>query len=174
MLRCGGVKVTTGSLHVVVPEVTASQLSTVVRSGETKVDSTTSPAASTTCTTATLPNPRPNGLLVFEGGTLPFTVQGANVRADGTLVLDIRPIGAMPETIEERQINIEGDKANAAISHGGTHDCRVSAPETVAFPAPLPSIAGIGVGLKPRVADHIRIPTIGPSGVIVPIAGTIG
>ena len=51
-------------------------------------------------TTATLPNPRPNGLLVFAGGTLPFTVQGANVRADGTLVLDIRPIGAMPETVE--------------------------------------------------------------------------
>lgn len=51
-------------------------------------------------TTATMPNPRPNGLLVFAGGTLPFTVQRANVRADGTLVLDVRPIGAMPETVE--------------------------------------------------------------------------
>jgi len=51
-------------------------------------------------TTAALPNPRPNGLLAFAGGTLPFTVQRMNVRADGTLVIDIRPLGAMPETVE--------------------------------------------------------------------------
>jgi hypothetical protein len=51
-------------------------------------------------TTASLPNPRPNGLLSFGGGSLAFTVQRANVRADGTLVLDIRPIGTMPETVE--------------------------------------------------------------------------
>ena len=51
-------------------------------------------------TTAVLPNPRPNGLLAFVGGSLSFTVQRANVRADGTLVLDIRPLGPMPETVE--------------------------------------------------------------------------
>ena len=51
-------------------------------------------------TTAVMPNPRPNGLLSFIGGSLAFTVQRANVRADGTLVLDIRPIGAAPETVE--------------------------------------------------------------------------
>ena len=51
-------------------------------------------------TTAVLPNPRPNGLLAFSGGTLAFTVQRANVRADGTLVMDIRPIGLTPETVE--------------------------------------------------------------------------
>ncbi len=51
-------------------------------------------------TTAAMPNPRPNGLLAFVGGSLSFTVQRANVRADGTLVLDIRPLGPMPETVE--------------------------------------------------------------------------
>jgi hypothetical protein len=51
-------------------------------------------------TTAVLPNPRPNGLLSFTGGSLAFTVQRANVRADGTLVMDIRPIGPAPETVE--------------------------------------------------------------------------
>lgn len=51
-------------------------------------------------TTAALPNPRPNGVLAFTGGSLAFTVQRANVRADGTLVMDIRPIGAMPDTVE--------------------------------------------------------------------------
>jgi hypothetical protein len=51
-------------------------------------------------TTAVLPNPRPNAVLSFAGGTLAFTVQRANVRADGTLVLDIRPIGSAPETVE--------------------------------------------------------------------------
>lgn len=51
-------------------------------------------------TTATLPMPRPNGLLVHAGGSLAFTVQRANVRADGTLVMDIRPIGVTPETVE--------------------------------------------------------------------------
>lgn len=51
-------------------------------------------------TTSVLPNPRPNGLLAYTGGALAFTVQRANVRADGTLVLDIRPLGATPETVE--------------------------------------------------------------------------
>lgn len=51
-------------------------------------------------TTAALPNPRPNGLLAFSGGSLAFTVQRVNVRADGTLVIDIRPLGPMPETVE--------------------------------------------------------------------------
>lgn len=51
-------------------------------------------------TTAALPMPRPNGLLAYAGGSLAFTVQRANVRADGTLVMDIRPIGAVPETVE--------------------------------------------------------------------------
>jgi len=51
-------------------------------------------------TTAALPAPRPNGLLAHAGGTLSFTVQRANVRADGTLVLDIRPMGSAPQTVE--------------------------------------------------------------------------
>ena len=51
-------------------------------------------------TTAVLPMPRPNGLLAYAGGSLAFTVQRANVRADGTLVMDIRPVGAPPETVE--------------------------------------------------------------------------
>lgn len=51
-------------------------------------------------TTAVLPNPRPNAVLSFAEGTLAFTVQRANVRADGTLVLDIRPVGTAPETVE--------------------------------------------------------------------------
>lgn len=51
-------------------------------------------------TTSVLPNPRPNGLLAHAAGSLAFTVQRANVRADGTLVLDIRPIGPIPETVE--------------------------------------------------------------------------
>lgn len=49
-------------------------------------------------TTATLPKPRPNGFLSYVGGSMSFTVFGANVRADGTLVLDINPMGPMPET----------------------------------------------------------------------------
>lgn len=51
-------------------------------------------------TTALMPQPRPNGLLAFAGGSLAFTAQRANVRADGTLVIDIRPIGPVPETVE--------------------------------------------------------------------------
>ena len=51
-------------------------------------------------TTAPLPTPRPNGLLSYPGGSLAFTVQRASVRADGTLVLDIRPIGPAPDTVE--------------------------------------------------------------------------
>jgi len=51
-------------------------------------------------TTAPMPPPRPNGLLAYQEGTLAFTVQRANVRGDGTLVLDIRPIGPPPPTVE--------------------------------------------------------------------------
>lgn len=47
-------------------------------------------------TTASLPTPRPNGLLASGGGNLAFTLMAANVRADGTLVLDITPLAAPP------------------------------------------------------------------------------
>ena len=49
-------------------------------------------------TTAPLPKPQPNGLLATASGDLAIVVLKANVRADGTLVLDIRPIGDVPET----------------------------------------------------------------------------
>lgn len=47
-------------------------------------------------TTGPLPAPRPNALLAWPGGELGFSVLRANVRADGTLVLDVRPLGAVP------------------------------------------------------------------------------
>ncbi|MFM9135064.1 MAG: hypothetical protein ACKOT0_06475 [bacterium] len=47
-------------------------------------------------TTAPLPAPQPNGLLASAGGDLAFTLTSANVRADGTLVLDITPLAAPP------------------------------------------------------------------------------
>ena len=50
-------------------------------------------------TTALMPTPRPNGMLSSIDSDLPFTVQRASVRADGTLVLDISPMGALPETV---------------------------------------------------------------------------
>ncbi len=56
--------------------------------------------ASSDGTTAAMPTPRPNGLLAHATGALAFTIQRANVRPDGTLVLDIRPIGATPETVQ--------------------------------------------------------------------------
>ena len=43
-------------------------------------------------TTAPLPAPRPNGLLASARGDLAFALLAANVRADGTLVLDITPL----------------------------------------------------------------------------------
>lgn len=49
-------------------------------------------------TTAPMPKPQPNGLLATATGDIAIIVLKANVRPDGTLVLDIRPIGAMPET----------------------------------------------------------------------------
>ncbi|MDA2989821.1 MAG: hypothetical protein O2815_12165 [Actinomycetota bacterium] len=50
--------------------------------------------------TARIPRPRPQALLAWSGGTMAFTMQNANVRADGTLVLDISPIGADPATVD--------------------------------------------------------------------------
>lgn len=50
--------------------------------------------------TARLPRPRPQAMLAWSTGTLAFTIQRANVRADGTLVLDIAPIGPGPQTVD--------------------------------------------------------------------------
>jgi hypothetical protein len=50
--------------------------------------------------TARLPRPRPQALLSYAGGSLAFTISRANVRADGTLVLDIAPIGPAPDTVD--------------------------------------------------------------------------
>jgi hypothetical protein len=49
--------------------------------------------------TAALPPPKPQALLTSPTGSLALTIQRATVRADGTLVLDIRPVGDEPETV---------------------------------------------------------------------------
>lgn len=49
-------------------------------------------------TTSPLPRPRPNALLATGGGDIAVTIMRANVRSDGTLVIDVEPIGPMPET----------------------------------------------------------------------------
>ena len=49
-------------------------------------------------TTAEMPQPGPNGLLATPAGDIAFTVLSVNVRPDGTLVLDIRPLGPEPAT----------------------------------------------------------------------------
>ena len=49
-------------------------------------------------TTAQMPQPGPAGLLATTDGDLAFSVLRANVRPDGTLVLDIRPVGTEPPT----------------------------------------------------------------------------
>ena len=50
--------------------------------------------------TARMPRPRPQALLAYAGGAVAFTIQRANVRADGTLVLDIAPVGPAPQTVD--------------------------------------------------------------------------
>jgi hypothetical protein len=72
-------------------------------------------------TTSPLPVPRPNALLAFAGGSLAFTVQRANVRSDGTLVLDIRPIGAVPETVQSYgPVSLTINGAPGVLELGGT------------------------------------------------------
>lgn len=48
--------------------------------------------------TSPMAQPGPSGLLAGPWGEVAFTVLSANVRPDGTLVLDISPLGAEPET----------------------------------------------------------------------------
>lgn len=50
--------------------------------------------------TSALPKPFPNGLVSTADTDLPIIIQRANVRSDGTLVLDIRPIGRQVSTVE--------------------------------------------------------------------------
>jgi len=49
-------------------------------------------------TTSPMAQPGPSGLLATASGDIAFTVLSANVRPDGTLVLDISPLGAEPAT----------------------------------------------------------------------------
>lgn len=50
--------------------------------------------------TSRLPRPRPQAFLASAEETLAFTIRRGTVRADGTLVLDITPIGPSPQTVE--------------------------------------------------------------------------
>lgn len=50
--------------------------------------------------TSRLPRPRPQAFLASAEETLAFTIRRGTVRADGTLVLDITPVGPAPDTIE--------------------------------------------------------------------------
>jgi len=52
-------------------------------------------------TTAPLPARTPNAFLSTASGTLAMQILRASVRGDGTLVLDIAPIGRAPETTPE-------------------------------------------------------------------------
>lgn len=49
-------------------------------------------------TTAAMPRPTPNAVLATANGDLAFSIAKVNVRSDGTLVLDIVPIGGTPDT----------------------------------------------------------------------------
>ena len=49
-------------------------------------------------TTAAMAQPGPSGLLASPAGDIAFTVLSASVRPDGTLVLDISPLGQEPAT----------------------------------------------------------------------------
>lgn len=50
-------------------------------------------------TTSAIAQPGPSGLLSTANGDIAFSVLRANVRPDGTLVLDIRPLGPEPATV---------------------------------------------------------------------------
>jgi hypothetical protein len=102
-------------------------------------------------TTAPLPVPRPNALLAHAGGSLAFTVQRANVRPDGTLVLDIRPVGAVPATVE---------------SYGPVSLTVDGAPGVLAFNASLTDIAVRMVVTGAR-NDQVVISVLGDAGDVL-------
>jgi hypothetical protein len=67
-------------------------------------DKTDAASTSTSAESPTTSSPPPSAPtpppLAPRTGALAFTIQRANVRPDGTLVLDIRPIGVTPETVQ--------------------------------------------------------------------------
>lgn len=80
--------------------------------------------------TAALPKPFPNGLLASAQGDLPIVIQKANVRADGTLVLDIQPIGADVDTVESFgpvSLSIDGAPGVLVLERDVTQDLKVRA-----------------------------------------------
>ena len=102
-------------------------------------------------TTAVLPNPRPNGMLAYVGGTLAFTVQRANVRADGTLVLDIRPLGTEPETVE---------------SFGPVSLTLDGAPGVLDFAVPVGDLT-VRITVTGERSQQAAVQVIGPDGAIL-------
>ena len=64
-------------------------------------------------TTALLPRPYPQALLTAGDTAIAMTLRRANVRSDGTLVLDIRPARDVPESIASfgaTTLTIDGDR----------------------------------------------------------------
>lgn len=75
--------------------------------------------------TASLPTPKPQALLTYADGALAVTLQRASVRADGTLVLDVRPVGVEPETVSSFgpvTLTIDGVPGVRVVTEGITDD----------------------------------------------------
>jgi hypothetical protein len=102
--------------------------------------------------TAPLPKPRPQALLAYPGGSLPFTIQQANVRADGTLVLDIAPIGPAPETVDSY--------GPVSVSIDGVPGVRVQRTEITAGLSTITTITG-------RDAQQVTVAFADDSGDII-------
>ncbi len=99
-----------------------------------------------------LPKPRPQALLAYAGGALPFTIQRANVRADGTLVLDIAPIGPAPETVDSY--------GPVSLSIDGVPGVRVQRAEITAGLTSITTITG-------RNAQQVTVQFVDDSGDII-------
>lgn len=102
--------------------------------------------------TAQMPRPRPQALLAYAGGTLSFTIQRANVRADGTLVLDIAPIGPAPETVDSY--------GPVSLSIDGVPGVRVQRAEVTAGLTTITTITG-------REAQQAIVQFVDDSGDII-------
>lgn len=77
--------------------------------------------------TAALPKPFPNGLLSTGQGDLAVVIQKANVRSDGTLVLDVQPIGREVDTVESfgpLSLSIDGAPGVLVLERDVTQDLK--------------------------------------------------
>src|SRR5262245_13942816 len=87
-----------------------------------------------------------------------------------------RPVGAGADVVKQGAIDAVPDEPDRPVAEQSVDPARVGGAEPVSFPPAVPrrAVQLVLPRFEPSVPDNVRVPSVGPPGVVVPVAGEVG